>query len=81
MVSAKSYDQQYGITGQDWPKPSTSRYLIVFTSDEERTEIPMDLTPAEARLLVSLAKKVNDKATWSADVRMSLTVPAPQAKD
>ena len=48
-------------------------HLIVFTSDEERTEIRMDLTREEAQLLVRMARSINSKAKWSADVRMSLS--------
>lgn len=63
---------QYGVHGSSTPK---RRHLIVFTSDEERTEIRMDLTPEEARFLVALAQKVNSKAKWSADVRMAVNEP------
>lgn len=55
------------------------RHLIVFTSDEERTEIQMDLTPEEAKFLVALAQQVNKKAKWSADVRMALNEVVPSA--
>jgi hypothetical protein len=52
-------------------------HLIVFTSDEERTEIPMDLTREEATFLVALAQRINSKAKWSADVRMALNEVLP----
>lgn len=69
-----------GITGQEGPVKR--RHLIVFTSDEERTEIRMDLTPEEAQLLVRMARSINSKAKWSADVRMAISDSAtPQAKD
>lgn len=58
----------------------TKRHLIVFTSDEERTEIPMNLTREEAKFLVSLVQKVNSRAKWSADIRMSLTEVIPASK-
>lgn len=53
-------------------------HLIVLTSDEERTEVRMNLTPDEARLLVRLAQAINRKANWSADVRMSLYEAPPK---
>lgn len=72
MVALYSYDPEFGITGGDEDRATTRRHLIVFTSDEERTEIPMDLTREEAQFLVALAQQVNAKAKWSADIRMAL---------
>lgn len=47
-------------------------YTVVFTSDEERTEVDVHLTAAALNLLLDVAKAVNEKATWSASVRMSV---------
>jgi hypothetical protein len=80
MVTPRSYDPHYGFTGGKPTPPSVKRHLIVFTSDEERTEIPMDLTPEEAKLLVRLAQTINGKAKWSADVRMTLNEVLPAIK-
>lgn len=76
MVTLRSHDHQYGFTGGEKPQAVKRRRLIVFTSDEERTEIRMDLTPEEAQLLVRMARSINSKAKWSADVRMAISDPA-----
>lgn len=45
-------------------------YKVVFTSDEERTEVDVHLTPAALNLLLDIADAVNEQATWSASVRV-----------
>lgn len=62
-------------------KRRTKRHLIVFTSDEERTDIPMSLTREEAAFLVALAQKVNARAKWTADIRMTLNEVVAATKD
>lgn len=76
MVTLRN--SEYGVHGAGKPRDERRRHLIVFTSDEERTEIRMDLTPEEAQLLVRMARSINSKAKWSADVRMAISDSAAQ---
>lgn len=56
-------------------------YRVVLTSDEERTEVECWLTKPALDLLLDIAKQVNGKATWSADIRMDVAVVVDSASD
>lgn len=82
MVSLKSFDPEFGITGDEaWRKrqsrparPSaTRRYLVTLTSDEERVSHEVEWSPETAAAVSALAKDINKQTTWSASPRMHIT--------